>query len=1074
MNDIHPNQMQHKMSPFSNVKEEGKDSFCKENTIENEGIYYIESSDTTLYKQPLQFLKNEHNIRAFAHQSSPISTGLNHGVLSLVRSDLRKRPNVNIRSSKVPNIEITIPNRSHNRESSPTLINTTAQEREYNIKTLNTKRNLNQRDLLYQTYTQTQNENYHTDKSDLDNNNRYQGRNNNNNQYTPSEPMIIGDNEEMRLLNMKNQISQNSHYQIPKHNEGYDSINPQQCHPISLHKSQRKQLDEGIMKTKESFCKNHIDSYENQNRINGKLSNCTMNNSKMIKDNSLIANPQMIIANNDNDYQYQSLSQYQSQYPEECYQFPLAQKSNNKISNVLYTKTNNDIDDDATEQKETNANKAPKQKFLFLSLAMIKSKGPNCEDNIILRKMRFDKGGVVDFAQEANKSKGKYPVMKITRKRPPLGLNYQKTNPKCREKAAKIVQSWWKNIRKNYQMVYKKIVLIQSTWRGKWIRKYMYDLVYMQCLCQTFNQRIAKALVNHVRLSLFPLLKTAKNRRISCLYRLFSQDIKYCWIKIRPYWDLWRDYDESGFDKSGNSNHNFQGTNRRVISKEEKFKELVKAFGKYRNMSTTLKDMKKVQLEEDSKKKEKGLLRILQNEPLLLQRTAFRTIMPHLTKHYLAKTKQQAIPLLRNSFVKRSKTISFERLQKEFYRWKSLCFARKFLGKLKEIKKNKEKYIKLKIALATRNEIVEIKNQQITIERIYKLYFYTILNKFINRLIGELHQYKIPFFKRLANQMLRLSFKNFEHSYIKSKPSRITLFNMSSLNFKARLTSCTKPITNIAKQSNSNSFIYYRLLPFFIIYLQKKFNANMKWAAMNLALNCKDNKFCSLYKKCILAHIQIHKRLMIERLIAKNTFIDGIGIQQIKLFVLLRKSLIRSIHQLLIEPSHFYLLKNLIKMTMMHKEVKQKRFEREVIRKWHFMSFIKKMAKRKLQTMYQNLHSNFMQMTNEVFGDSDKHPGLINEVENFEDKIGMFTSEPLRHSYSSEKMLSKSFTKDLYDSNLISKEFPISRKKTFAPKKIEEKEGQEDGTDRDNYKDMDDDNKVNKEKKDEEIDQDQL
>ena len=47
--------------------------------------------------------------------------------------------------------------------------------------------------------------------------------------------------------------------------------------------------------------------------------------------------------------------------------------------------------------------KKPRNKFLYVSLAMLSSKGPNNEDRVILRKMRMDKGGVVDLAQEQRK-----------------------------------------------------------------------------------------------------------------------------------------------------------------------------------------------------------------------------------------------------------------------------------------------------------------------------------------------------------------------------------------------------------------------------------------------------------------------------------------------------------------------------------------------------------------------------------------------------------------------------------------------------------------------------------------------
>ena len=46
---------------------------------------------------------------------------------------------------------------------------------------------------------------------------------------------------------------------------------------------------------------------------------------------------------------------------------------------------------------------------------MISSKGPTCEDRPILRRMRLEKGGVVDLAQEEMK-KNKFKIKKSSEK----------------------------------------------------------------------------------------------------------------------------------------------------------------------------------------------------------------------------------------------------------------------------------------------------------------------------------------------------------------------------------------------------------------------------------------------------------------------------------------------------------------------------------------------------------------------------------------------------------------------------------------------------------------------------------
>ena len=90
-----------------------------------------------------------------------------------------------------------------------------------------------------------------------------------------------------------------------------------------------------------------------------------------------------------------------------------------------------------------NRSRSPENKFLYVSLAMISSKGKNSEDRTIYRNMRFEKGGVVDLAQEdRKKNKNKYKIKKAKHKVIGNLDNIKNTNPKYREQAAKLIQAW--------------------------------------------------------------------------------------------------------------------------------------------------------------------------------------------------------------------------------------------------------------------------------------------------------------------------------------------------------------------------------------------------------------------------------------------------------------------------------------------------------------------------------------------------------------------------------------------------------------------------------------------------------
>jgi len=141
-------------------------------------------------------------------------------------------------------------------------------------------------------------------------------------------------------------------------------------------------------------------------------------------------------------------------------------------------------------RKSIKINKSPEQKFINVSLAMISSKGKNTENRPILRKMRFEKGGVVDLAQgDIKKHKFKYFIKKF-KGSPNKQLFHN--NPKYREKAAEVIQDWWFAIKEYKKKKIQSAILIQSYFRGRFVRKYLYDVIYMNYLYFGFTKKIEK------------------------------------------------------------------------------------------------------------------------------------------------------------------------------------------------------------------------------------------------------------------------------------------------------------------------------------------------------------------------------------------------------------------------------------------------------------------------------------------------------------------------------------------------------------------------------------------------------
>ena len=226
----------------------------------------------------------------------------------------------------------------------------------------------------------------------------------------------------------------------------------------------------------------------------------------------------------------------------------------NKLSSILLSKNRNTLNEtdlnlnrsfgDKTFDKQTlnttligrqKRTLKRKPKFLYISLAML-SKGYNLEDRIILRHQRIDKGGVVDLAQEQIKKKEKFKIRKVKA----TGRGHNMINPKYREKAAKIVQAWWRERKEKYQKILSQIVKIQSVWRGKFTRKYVYDIIFMSYLHQKFIDIMSRTLVRHVRPRVWDDLFSRKKLAKETLSNLLTKkDKRFSALRLRPYFMRW-------------------------------------------------------------------------------------------------------------------------------------------------------------------------------------------------------------------------------------------------------------------------------------------------------------------------------------------------------------------------------------------------------------------------------------------------------------------------------------------------------------------------------------------------------
>ena len=314
--------------------------------------------------------------------------------------------------------------------------------------------------------------------------------------------------------------------------------------------------------------------------------------------------------------------------------------------------------------------------------------------------------------------------------------------------------------------------------------------------------------------------------------------------------------------------------------------------------------------------------------------------------------------------------------------------AKLFLNKLKNIQVNKNKFEKLKNKIRdAKNDLLEQNKVQV-MNRLYKIYAYHKINNMFNILNNNLNQKVKPFyakelFKKLyANQRKKAQYKYGDQ--LKSTNKAKT----TKLNFKNKI-----------KPNKSEDIIENKLapmkkcLPHFIKYIQNRLDGRRKDTMDALREHNRQLKFGELLKKFANKTILQPKKDVFNIMHRDALYSESRPLYQIKLFKLFRKKYIQELTYSLEEPAKLYHLYYLINVTSMHKKIAKQRFYRELIRKWRFAAFAKKMARKKLELMYKNLHASYLQMADEFFGEDSVNPSVIKEFEMFGNNVGMFTGE---------------------------------------------------------------------------------
>ena len=318
-----------------------------------------------------------------------------------------------------------------------------------------------------------------------------------------------------------------------------------------------------------------------------------------------------------------------------------------------------------------------------------------------------------------------------------------------------------------------------------------------------------------------------------------------------------------------------------------------------------------------------------------------------------------------------------------------LVRAKLFLQKIKNKSDNINKLDKLKGALLKAKNELDKKDKKKALNKIYKIYFY---NKINNNLLKTCDKYQ----QRIKNNLGR--------DFI-DKLKQIKT-NKSAFNYNNELYLTSKPKTTKLKfkkicdlKNNKDKIIsdknapMRKVLPSLINYLNNKIRRRKEDAFEKIKKDLISKNFSKIFTDYIQNSLNPKKLELINQMKRDVKYAEIRPKTQIKLFKLFRKKYIKYITSNLVEPSRLYRLYYLCNMSKMHINIASQRYYRELIRKWRFITFSKKMTRKKLELMYKNLHASYLQMADDIFGEDQFNPSVFKEFERFGANIGMFTGQ---------------------------------------------------------------------------------
>jgi len=345
------------------------------------------------------------------------------------------------------------------------------------------------------------------------------------------------------------------------------------------------------------------------------------------------------------------------------------------------------------------------------------------------------------------------------------------------------------------------------------------------------------------------------------------------------------------------------------------------------------------------------------------------------------------------SKLKRVKTLNDVFVNKKLFNTvknvKSLVALRRLIALAKEDKKNTD--LSNDLVKAHDEILKDLKTKFMA--KLYKLYANKILDNFMKKLIKlQLKKAlgpKSEFMNKL--NLIALNDKEFGYKNINKIDIQPTI---KKLHFKKK----EKEVTDkdlLENKIKSNAIAFNAIIPDILDYINDICMKRKKDVYEILKIKARNEKFVKLLQSYINKKYSNEQHKLLDYLITNKRIQETEGPLQSELFKLLRKYVLYIMFNKddIKELSRTLNIINVLKVTLIDKELSSDRWLRTLIRKWRFLAFSKSMSKKKLAYLYKHFHVNYLEMANNVFGEQDSNPSVIKEFERFGSNVGIWENE---------------------------------------------------------------------------------